>query len=307
VLYDDDRSTMQGAFDGVRKLAGDHGVVALLGEVVSSRSLAGARASDMLHIPMLAPMATAPEVTKERDWVFRAIVTDVQQGQAAARYARELSMTKVGILFGAQDSYSFVLAASFRDEITKLGGKVVADEGFRRGETNFSVHLAALNAAKPDVVFVPVYYSDMILIARQAKAMGIAGSSFVGGDGWDSAELLAGAGGALDGARFLSHWVVDGPFDANKRFVSAFRTKYEREPSSVSASAYDAAGLLFDAMRRATEISREGIRKALAETRRFAGVSGLVAMGKDHNPMKSVLLVGIANGRFHYAGRIPPM
>ena len=118
----------------------------------------------------ISPSSTAVEVTKKRHWVFRACFTDDQQGKVGARYIRNvLKAQRVGIFFAAQDSYSSGLARSFRDEIKKLGAEVVVDKGYQKGETNFRTYLTELKAADPEVLFVPNYYNEMVLIARQAK------------------------------------------------------------------------------------------------------------------------------------------
>src|SRR5688572_10733940 len=162
VLYEDDKSTTQEASQKVRQLIDRDKVVALLGEVASSRSLAGGLIANTSKVPMVTPSSTAVEVTQGREWVFRTCFTDDQQGEVAARFVKnEMKKTKVGIFYAAQDTYSSGLARSFRDEMKKLGAEIVVDKGYQKGETNFRTYLDQLKAANPEVIFVPNYYNEM--------------------------------------------------------------------------------------------------------------------------------------------------
>ncbi len=305
VIYEDDKSTTQEASQKVRQLIDRDKVVALLGEVASSRSLAGGLIANTSHVPMVTPSSTAVEVTQGREWVFRTCFTDDQQGAVAARFVKnEMKKTKVGVFYAAQDTYSSGLARSFRDELKKLGGEIVIDKGYQKGETNFRTYLSELKAAGPEVIFVPNYYNEMVVIARQAKETGIAGNTFVGGDGWDSSNLVDGAGAELEGAYFTNHYAPDVPWENSKKFLTTFTAKYKHDPSSLSAQGYDAARLLFDAIGRASEPKPDAIRKALAETKDFKGATGTMTMDKDRNANKPIVVVQIKDKKFKYATQL---
>jgi len=305
VIYEDDKSTTQEASQKVRQLIDRDKVVALLGEVASSRSLAGGLIANTSHVPMVTPSSTAVEVTQGREWVFRTCFTDDQQGQVAAHFVHdELKKTKVGIFYAAQDTYSSGLARSFRDEWKKMGGTIVVDKGYQKGETNFTTYLNELKTAGPEIIFVPNYYNDMVQIARQAKQVGIPGDHFVGGDGWDSADLLEGAASELEGAYFTNHYAPDVPWPNAKKFLDGYHSRYKTDPSSLAAMGYDAARLLFDAIGRATDVTPDAIRKALAETKNFQGATGNLTMDKDRNANKPIVVVKITNKKFAYASQV---
>ena len=192
VIYEDDKSNPTEASNKVRQLIDRDKVIAILGEVASSRSLAGGAIAQQKKIPMVTPSSTAVEVTKGRDFVFRACFTDEQQGDVAARFVAEtLKKKKAAILFAAQDDYSAGLARTFRTHFTKAGGEIVIEKGFQNNETNFATYMDQIKTANPEVIFAPVYYKEMANIAREAKRNGMPGSMFVGSDGWDSPDLLA--------------------------------------------------------------------------------------------------------------------
>ena len=305
VIYEDDKSTTQEASLKVRQLIDRDKVVALLGEVASSRSLAGGLIANTSHVPMVTPSSTAVEVTQGREWVFRTCFTDDAQGEVAARFVKnEMKKQKVGVFYAAQDTYSSGLAKSFREEFKKLGGEIVVDKGYQKGETTFRTYLSELKAANPEIIFVPNYYNEMVVIARQAKEVGIAGSTFVGGDGWDSANLVEGAGTELEGAYFTNHYAPDVPWPNSKKFLDTYRAKYKHDPSSLAAQGYDAARLLFDAIGRAKEITPDAIRAALAETKDFQGATGTMSMDKDRNANKPIVVVQIKDKKFRYSTQL---
>jgi branched-chain amino acid transport system substrate-binding protein len=306
VLYEDDKSNAQEASNKVHQLIDRDKVIAILGEVASSRSKAGGLVANNKHIPMITPSSTNVEVTQGREYVFRACFTDDQQGKAAASFAIEkLGKKKVGILYVAQDSYSSGLASSFREVAQKLGAQIVADKGYQKGETNFTTYLNEIKAAEPEIIFVPNYYNDMVPIARQAKAVGIPGTMFLGGDGWDSEDLLKGAATELEGAYLTNHYAPDVPWPNSQKFVKNYREKYHRDPSSLTAQAYDAARLLYDAMTRATGLAPDPIKDAIAATKGFQGATGTINIDANRNAQKPIVIVQIKGGKFTYSSTVP--
>jgi branched-chain amino acid transport system substrate-binding protein len=305
IIYEDDKSTSQEAAIKVRQLIDRDKVVAILGEVASSRSLAGGIVANTKKVPMITPSSTAVEVTKDREYVFRSCFTDAQQGEVAARFAIDtLKKKNLAILFAAQDNYSSGLAKSFKEHAQKLGANIVAEKGYDASETQYKTLLSAIKQANPDLVFVPVYYNDMIQIARQSSEVGITGNMILGGDGWDSQDLLDQSEGKLEGAHFTNHYAPDVPWPNAQQFLKSYKEQYKRTPISLSAQGYDAAKLLFDAMNRATELSPEAVKVAISQTKDFAGATGNLTIDKDHNVNKPVVVVKIKGKAFTYVDQL---
>ena len=207
-------------------------------------------------------------------------------------------------MYAAQDSYSSGLARSFKERAQKLGATIIVEKAYQSNETQFSTLLSELKAAKPDLVFVPVYYKDMVQIARQAKQIDMQGSLFMGSDGWDSADLIEGAGDILEGAYLTNLYAPDVPWPNSQQFLAAFRAKYKHDPSSNSAQGYDAAKLLFDAIARATEVTPEAIKTALAQTKDFVGATGTLTIDKDHNANKPIVIAQVKGKKFTYSSQM---
>ena len=301
VMFEDDKSNPQEATNKVLQLIDRDKVVALLGEVASSRSKAGGIVANKRHIPMISPSSTNPDVTKVGPFVFRVCFTDDAQGKAGARFvAKSLQKKKVAILFASDDLYSSGLATEFREEAKKLGLEIVGEKQFLKTETNFTTYITELRDAKPEIIYAPVYYNAMIPIARQAKAAGVKGDMFVGGDGWHSDPLVKDAGEEIDGAYFTNHFAPDVPWESSKAFVKGYVERFKHEPSSLAAQGYDAARLLADAIRRAKTPTPEGIRDAIAGTKGFQGATGSITINAERNADKPIVIVQIKDKKFKY-------
>ena len=306
VTLDDQGKPEEAATAATRLIASDH-VTALLGEVASTRSLFMAPKAQMAKVPMMSPSSTNEKVTAVGDYIFRACFIDPFQGYVMAKFAREsLKLSKVAILKDVRNDYSVGLARVFEENFTKLGGKIVAIESFNQGDVDFKAQLTNIKAAGPEAIYEPGYYTDTGLIARQAHDAGLA-VPLLGGDGWDSDKLYEIGGTALEGSYFSNHYSVDDPSPRIQEFVARYKAKFNLVPDGIAAQAYDAAGILADAMGRAADLTGPAIRDALAATKNFAGVTGDISMDANRNPVKPAVVLKIGKGgKYEFVTRILP-
>ncbi|MGQ9525225.1 MAG: ABC transporter substrate-binding protein [Armatimonadota bacterium] len=306
-LYtEDDRSEPTEAVTAVSKLINQNGVVAVLGEVASSRSLAAAPICQQSRIPMISPSSTNIEVTRKGDYIFRICFIDPFQGYVMAKFAREtLKLDRVAILQDEKQDYSVGLASEFAKTFARMGGKVVKEASFATGDTDFRPQLTAIKAADPQGVYVPAYYQAVALIARQARELGIT-VPLMGGDGWDAPGLVRIAGKAVEGCYFSNHYSVDSENPVSKRFVDAYSKRFKEKPNALAALGYDAANILFDAMRRAGTTEGGALRDAIAATKNYPGVTGSITIDKDRNAVKPAVVLQIRNGKHVYVETIRP-
>ncbi len=306
IITEDDQGKPEQAVNAVLKLIQRDHVVAVLGEVASSCSIAAAPVCQQNRIPMLSPSSTNPDVTKKGDFIFRACFIDPFQGLVMAKFATTTLKVKTAAIFADQrQDYSVGLAQFFKETFTRLGGQVVAEESYQTNDKEFRPQLINIRRAKPDVIFVPGYYTECALIAKQARELGIT-QPFLGGDGWDSEVTLQSGGAAVNGSYFSTHYSPDDPQPEVQHFVTKYRQRYGTTPDAMAVTGYDAAHLLFDAMKRAGSTSPETVCKALAATRDFPGVSGKITIDENRNARKDAVVLKIENGKFNFAERIAP-
>jgi len=305
LITEDDRSVTEEARSAAQKLLQRDGVVALLGEVASSRSLAAAPEAQRARIPMISPASTNPKVTEVGDYVFRTCFIDPFQGAVMARFAvQELGARRVAILLDYKQDYSVGLADYFRRTLRELGGEIVADERYTSGDIEFRAQLTTLRAANPDAIFVPGYYTEVGLIAKQARELGI-DVPMLGGDGWDSEKTLEIGGPAVEGYYFSTHYSADAESPRVQAFVKRYRESYGAVPDAMAALGYDTAHILSDALRRAGSPEGPKLRDAIAATREFDGVTGRISIDAERNARKDAVVLKIEKGRFRYYRTVP--
>jgi branched-chain amino acid transport system substrate-binding protein len=305
-LHTEDDQSKQGESKTIaKKLISRDGIVALLGEVASGRSLEAAPVCQESRIPQVSPASTNPKVTETGDYIFRICFTDPQQGKVLAQFAqRTLKAHRVAILTDAASAYSAGLATYFKDAFT-AGGEVVAEAKYSSGDKDFSAQLTSIRAASPEALFVPGYYTEVGLIARQARELGIKVPLF-GGDGWESSELLTIGGEAVEGDYFSTHYSPQEQDPAVQKFVQDFKAKYGDTPDGMAALGYDSAMLLADAIQRAGSTDGDKLRDALAATKDFPGVTGKITIDAQRNATKALVILQVKDGKFQLVEKIAP-
>lgn len=300
LITEDDRSVTEEARTAAQKLLQRDQVVALLGEVASSRSLAAAPEAQRAHVPMISPGSTNPKVTEVGDYVFRACFIDPFQGAVMARFAvEELHAKRLAILFDFKQDYSVGLAEFFRETARKLGAEIVADERYTTGDIDFRPQLTTIRSSNPDAVFVPGYYTELGLIARQAREKEL-NVPLLGGDGWDSEKTIEIGGEAVEGYYFSTHYAADSDNPRVQAFVSKFQAANGTTPDAMAALGYDTAWILADALKRAGNTDGATLRDAIAATKGFDGVTGKISMDEQRNARKDAVVLKIEGGKFRY-------
>ena len=306
LVIEDDQGKAEEAASVVTKLITHDNVLAILGENSSNQSLAAAPIAQAAKVPMISPSSTNPAVTKKGDYIFRVCFTDPYQGKALAIFAsKTLHVTTAAILRDNKNDYSVGLAEVIRKEFTTLGGKIVAEQSYAGGDSDFRPQLTAIKGTNPQVLFIPGFYTEVGQIAIQARDLGIS-VPMVGGDGWDSPTVITIGGKALEGCYFSDHYYVGEPRPAVQRFVAEIRRRSGKNPDANSALGYDALYIFAEAAKRAGSLDRTAIRDQIAATKNYQGVSGVITMGPDRDPIKPVAMIKIEGGQTTFAGWIQP-
>jgi len=305
LVYADDKGDPAEGAAVFTKMIQQDKVAAILGGITSRVALAGAPIAQAAKVPMLTPTATNEKVTQVGDYIFRSCFIDSFQGTVAAKYvANELKATKAAVIFDVGSDYSKGLAENFKAVFESAGGKVVASEAHPSGATDFKAQLTKIVQAKPEVLFVPDFYNDVGLIAKQVRELGFKGA-MVGVDGWDSPELVKIAGDAIEGGVFVNHYSKDDTRPLIQDFVKKYQEKYKADPDALAALSYDGANILFDAIKRAGKVDAVAIRDALQATDSEA-VIGKIKYDANRNPIKSAVIIELKAGKQVYKTTVNP-
>jgi len=306
VTYDDQGKPSEAA-TVVQKLINKDRVIAIIGEVASSRSKAGAQICQSSKIPMISPASTNPEVTLIGDYVFRVCFIDPFQATVISKFAiNTLKVKRIAVLQDVKNAYSTGLSEFFQKEFKALGGEIVEVQSYQNGDKDFKAQLTAIKSKNIEGVFIPGYYTDVGLIAIQAREIGITQPLF-GGDGWESEKLTEGkAKDALEGCFFSTHVSAENPDPGIQNFIKKYKEKFNMMPDAMSFLAYDAGMILFDAIKRAGSTDAQKIRDELAKTKDFQGVTGKITINDQRNAIKPTVILEIKGGQFKYKETVSP-
>ncbi len=307
IILDDDKGSPELAAIVANKLARQDAVVAMIAGGASGSSLAAGQIAQSAKVPMISPSSTNPAVTQIGDYVFRACFIDAFQGEAMARFAAQsLAATKAAILLDFNSPYSTGLTQFFEASFTRLGGQVVTKQYYTQGDADFRGQLSSIKAAQPDVIYLPGYYGDIAVIAKQARQLGIT-QTLLGADGWDAPELWPLASEAINGSYISNHYSVEDPSPLVQKFVHEYKLHYGNlVPDAHAALAYDAMRFLADAIHRAGSTDSGKLREALAATKEFPGVTGIISMDEQRNAVKPATILKLENGTFVFQKTIEP-
>jgi branched-chain amino acid transport system substrate-binding protein len=308
IFLEDDKGRPEYARNAAQKLISEKKVQAIIGDVASSNGLAAAPVAQEAKIPMLSPSSTNAKVTTVGDYIFRACFIDPFQGEAMAKFAfNELKLKRIAVIGDNSSDYSKGLVETFRDTFTRLGGEIIIQQVYSRIDQDFISQLKAIRRLKVDAVYIPGYYGEVGIIAKQARQLKM-NMPLLGGDGWDSPELWKLGGGALNNSYITNHYSTDNPAAEIQNFVKKYQAGYGSKPDSLAALGYDAAYILAEAVRRAKSADGKKLRDALAQTKDFKGVTGNISFNTSRDAIKPAVVqkLNARNSEFVYYSTIQP-
>jgi branched-chain amino acid transport system substrate-binding protein len=311
VIASDDKNDPMETANAGSKLIDMDAVVAIIGALTSKCSVPLSDKCQASRVPMISPSSTNPKVTvgedgKRKDFVFRACFIDPFQGKVAAKFAIDsLKVKTAAVMYDVGNDYSKGLADFFREAFEERGGTITAFESYAKDDVDFSAILTKLKRQSPDVLFVPDYYNKVGLVAKQVRQLGIT-AKLLGGDGWDSPEMLKIGGEAIHGGYFTNHYSPDDPRPEVQDWVNKYQAKYGQRPDAMATLGHDAALLLIEALKTAAKPAPKDIRDAMAQIKDFPCVSGNVSFDEWGNPIKSAAVLEFVPEGQRYVATVTP-
>ncbi len=302
LLVFDNLSTPIGSSIAAERAA-EAGVAAIIGASWSSHSIAAAKVAQARRIPMISDVSTNPRVTRTGAYIFRVCYTDDFQGDVMARFARrDLKAASAHIFTDLASDYSLTLSRIFREKFEQSGGKILGEAAYKHTHKMFDKLILQAGKTHADVLFL-AGHDESGRIAKQIQDAGIS-SIPIGGDGWDVRGFYERGGSELKRGYFCTHWSKMTDSEQSRAFIKKHGDIHE---SGIGAPlGYDAVMVLADAIRRAGSADRTDIRNALANTRSFQGVTGVITFDENGDPIKSVVIMEINNGKPRYLKTMVP-
>lgn len=295
--------------DAALKLITRDKVAAIVGPLTSRVAIAVGEIATEHQVPMITGTATHPNVTfsdgRRKSFVFRACFIDPFQGVLAANFAlRNLKAKTAIILYNAGSDYSREMGEHFGNTFTNGTGTVVARDSYRTNADLPDV-IEKMAPPVPDVIFLPDYYGKVASISRLLNQKGIR-STLMGGDGWDSPDLLATGGASIVGGYFVNHYSPDRGDALADSFIRRYKASHGVVPDVFAALAYDATTILLNALDAATRPRPEDIRRALAATKGHRGITGIISIDAKGDAVKTAVIMRVEESGFKYVTTINP-
>jgi len=312
IVLQDDEYKMELIPEIAQQLIEQDDVVIGIGFTDSDSMLAGGPSFQRAGLPFITAGATSPRIPEEvGDMVFLACFGDNTQAAAGAEYAVENFGSKAYLLWDNSAEYTALLAGYFKTSFLEFNGSIVLEDTFDGNATDLSAQINNLKtlSEQPDFYYIAAMPYNAGIVVKQFRRAGLTGP-IVGGDGYDSPDIVTVAGNASDYVFFSTHALMDpqnGTEDV-KRFIVAYKDEYGYNPENAFAAlGYDTVYLVADAIERAGSADPRDIRIAIQETEDFHGITGNISYPNGaHVPLKDVTIVAIKDGKFALGAVLPP-
>ncbi len=306
----DNKSDKVEAANAATMLVEKEKVNAIIGSWGSSFSMAAGPIVDEAQVPAVGASCTNPLVTLGVEYYSRVCFIDSFQGTVMARYAyNELGASKAAIIQEISSDYSVGLVQYFERAFTEITGDedaILTVSSYNTGDQDFTAQLTSVKDTNPDVIFAPGNYTESALLIKQARELGIE-TPIIGTDTWEAPEFIDIGGAAVEGAVFSTFFTSEVAITPESEiFLAEYRSRYDKEPASVTALGYDAYILILDAIERAGSADPVEIQKAIAATENFEGAAGMVTLDENGDAVKSAVIKHVDDGAFKYLTTVEP-
>jgi ABC-type branched-subunit amino acid transport system substrate-binding protein/outer membrane protein assembly factor BamD (BamD/ComL family) len=319
----------------VEELAKEEKVMAIIGPLVSTPTLAAARKAQELGVPIIT-LTQKEGVTDEGDMVFRNFLTPSKEIQSILeKVVNELGLKRFAVLY-PDNPYGRYFMNLFWDQAEELGGTIRAVESYKPEETDFAVQIkkmVGLYYPRPvlvvqtymqiksaeweneieerqpsdeepepivdfDALFLPGNPEQVALIAPQFPFYNIFDVRLLGTSLWQSPELIKTAGDYLQGALFPSGFYTKSNASGVRDFVALYEENFESEPGLLAASGYDTIRFVKNVMGEGLIRTRRDFQYRLAHYESFYGITGKISFDEQGEVEKSPLLLTVSGKRF---------
>nr|WP_249745374.1 ABC transporter substrate-binding protein [Mesobacillus boroniphilus] len=298
LVIEDSAGKQDQALTAAQKLMNSKNVTAIIGPTLSTEMNVVGPEADLNGVPIMGTSTTAEGIPQIGEYVFRNSLPEALAIPASIDKAIEkYDAKKVAILYGNDDVFTKSGFDTMKKAAEEKGLEILTIETFQKGQSDYNAQLTKIKSLKPDLILASALYNEGAVIMDQARKMGI-DVPFVGGNGFNSPEVIKIAGDAADGLIVATPWYGDKDDQKVQDFVKKYEEKYSKKPDQFAAQAYDALYIMAEALKKAGEADRDAVRDALAETKDFQGILGSFSFDKDGDVVMEPTVLVIDEGKF---------
>ena len=286
-------------------------VAAVIGFTDTDSVLAAGPTIQAAGLPFITAGATSPKIPAQvGDKMFLACFGDNVQAAVGAEFGFKNYGNTAYLLWDKGVEYTTLLGGYFKTRFTEMGGTIVLEDSYDDKATDFSAQIAKVKALPEQhaFYFISAMPYNVGPVVKQFRDAGLTGP-IIGGDGYDTPDLVSVAGPAAESVFFTTHALMDasGGTEGIKKFIAAYNAEYGHDPENAFAAlGYDTMYLMADAIKRAGSTDAAAIIQALEATKDFAGITGSISFGDSHVPQKGVTVIAIKDGKFTLGAELVP-
>jgi branched-chain amino acid transport system substrate-binding protein len=298
LIIEDSAGKQEQALTAAQKLMNSEEVVAILGPTLSTEMNVVGPEADLNGVPIMGTSTTAQGIPQIGEYVFRnslpeALAIPASISKAVDKY----DVKKVAILYGNDDVFTKSGFDTMKEVAESMGLEILTIETFQKGQSDYNAQLTKIKELNPDLILASALYNEGAVIMNQARKMGI-DVPFVGGNGFNSPQVIEIAGEAGNGLIVATPWYGEKDDPKVKEFVAKFEAEYGKKPDQFAAQAYDAFYIMAEALKNAGEADRDALRDALAEIKDFEGILGSFSFDEEGDVVMEPTVLIIKDGAF---------
>ena len=301
VIYEDDSCDSKKTISAFNKLVAIDKVKVIIGPLCSGTVLSVAPLAESNGIVLFTPVATAADISKAGDYIFRDSISDTYQGKFLAEYLYDnLGFRNMGVIYVNND-YGVQLFGSFKENFDKRGGKIRIAEIYGTGETDFRTNLIKIKDKNVDGLLIICNGKECGLIPKQARELGI-DVRFVATDNFYSPDSVQIGGSTVEGT-VLTAPALDKASSAVQYLMQKSIMAYGDEPSKphLTANAYDALMIIADAI-QSGGYSSSAVKEYIYRVKDYTGVGGVLTFDENGDVEKPLEIFVVKNGKFEKYG-----
>ncbi|MDF2568405.1 MAG: Extracellular ligand-binding receptor [Sporomusa sp.] len=307
----DTKGDVQEAIKAYNRLADQEKASAIIGPPVSNIGLALAPIANSKKVPIVGsfidPRVTVAETGQVNPAMFLMQPSSVQYAEIMGSYAVEkLGLKKIGIIYDQSNAFATSLVAPFKAYVTSVGGQIVSEQVYAKGDKDFKTQLSKLKEAGAEAIYVPNYIQDAVLTVKQRKQLGLNIPIIGGLDFAPPFNTLVNDPEAATNLYFANNFSDKEPQLAEVK--KAYNAKYNEDPINKAYLGYDKVSIIAEAIKIANSTKGEDVIKGLSQVKDLQGTTGVITISdKTHQPVGlSMVMFKINNGVYEEVGRYVP-
>lgn len=300
LVVEDDGSTRDQGITVFKKLIEQDKVAAILGPTLSATAAGAHPVAQAAGVPVIAISNTGLGIVGKCDygpcdWIFRASLGEQSAVPETVKAAtQKLGIKKVVIIYG-DGKFELDDLQILKDAFKANGVAVAKEIPYRASDVDFSTFVTAAKGENPDAIVADSLAGPAGRILDEvAKQM--PGKRVIGGNGLNSAALLANANAGL--MVVGTAWSKASTDKANTDFIAAYKAKFNVDPDQFAAQSYTAMQVLIEAMKKSSSPTDKAALKKALEGVSLATPLGQFSFTADHDVKQPTFVMTVKDKQF---------